>query len=107
MESKKQHEKTVDCYRILSISNEIKEIKRKLKRIKQLKLRKHKYLYSKTANINKENVREMEGYREMGEIPWQKKSWKTFSDSLVTLTFESLASVSTVVTVELRGVARI
>ena len=42
---------------------------RKLKRIKQLKLRKHKYLYSKTANINKENVREMEGYREMGEIP--------------------------------------
>ena len=43
----------------------------------------------------------------MGEIPSQKKSWKAFSDKLVTLTFESLASVSTEVAVALRGVARI
>ena len=50
----------------------------------------------------------MEGYREMGEIPLQKKkSWKAFSDKLVTLTFESLASLSTVEAVALRGVARI
>ena len=27
----------------------------------------------KTANINKKNGREMERYREMPEIPWQKK----------------------------------
>ena len=38
---------------------------------------------------------------------YKKKSWKAFSDKLVTLTFESLASVSTEVVVALRGVARI
>ena len=43
----------------------------------------------------------------MGEIPSQKKSWKAFSDKLLTLTFESLASVLTEVAVALRGVARI
>ena len=50
----------------------------------------------------------MKEYREMGEIPSQKKnSWKAFSDKLVTLTFESLTSVSAVVVVVLRGAARI
>ena len=55
----------------------------------------------------KENGREMEGYREMGEIPSQKKILKSISNKLVTLTFKSLASVSTVVAVALRGVTRI
>ena len=48
----------------------------------------------------------MKGYNEMGEIPWQKKI-KAFCDTLVNLTFESLASVPTVVAVALREVARI
>ena len=37
----------------------------------------------------------------------KKESQKAFSDNLVTLNFESLASVSTVVAVTLRGAARI
>ena len=50
----------------------------------------------------------MEGYREMGEIPLQKKNLeKHFPTSYFPIfTFESLASLSTVVAVALRGVAR-
>ena len=41
------------------------------------------------------------------EYHHKKESRKAFSDNLVTLNFEILASVSTVVAVALRGVARI
>ena len=37
----------------------------------------------------------------------EKRSWKTFSNNLVTFIFQSLALVSTVVAVAVRGVARI
>ena len=49
----------------------------------------------------------MEGYREMRETPWRKKILKNIFQQPSNLHFQSLALVSTVVAVAVRGVARI